>query len=59
MLADRAQHDDAHALILVERFEHQTQLVALRHRDDVEGRTVEHDIGALAGGIDFDAKAVE
>ena len=30
MLADRAQHDDAHARILVERFEDQAKLIALR-----------------------------
>ena len=59
MLADRAQHDDAHARILVERLEHEAKLVALRHRDDVERRPVEDDVGALARGVDLDAEAVE
>ena len=59
MLADGAQHDDAHARILVERLEHQAQLIALPHLDDVERRPVEHDVGALARGVDLDAKAVE
>ena len=39
--------------------EHQPKLVALRHRDDVERRPVEDDVGALARGIDLDAEAVE
>ena len=56
---DRAQHDDAHACVLVERLEHQPQLVALRHRDDVERRPVEDDVGALARRVDLDAEAVE
>ena len=30
MLADGAQHDHAHARILVQRLEHQAELVALR-----------------------------
>ena len=59
MLADRAQHDDAHARVLVERLEHQAKLVALRHRDDVERRPVEDDVGALARRVDLDAEAVE
>ena len=59
MLADGAQHDDAHPFILVQRLEHEPQLVALRHRNDVERRAVEDHVGALARGIDLDAKAVE
>src|ERR1051326_2821915 len=59
MLADRAQHDDAHALVLAERFEHGAQLVALRHFDDVERRPIEHHVGALARGVGLEAKAVE
>src|SRR5580704_6244893 len=59
VLADGAQHDDAHARILVERFEDQTKLIALSHFDDVERRPVENDVGAFAGRIDLDAKAVQ
>ena len=59
MLADRAHHDDAHARIFIQRLEHQPQLVALRHRDDVERWPVENDVGALTPLVDFDLKAVE
>src|SRR5262249_9895992 len=58
-LAHGAQHDDAHARVLVERLEHEAQLVALRHCDDVERRPVEHDVGALVRGVDLDAETVE
>jgi len=58
-LAGRAQNDDAHAGILVERFEDKTNLIALPHFDDVERRPVENDVGAFAGRVDLDAKAVE
>src|SRR5262249_35128354 len=59
MLAYRAQDDDAHARVLVERFEHEAELVALRHRNDVERRPVEHDVRALLLGIDLDPETVE
>ena len=59
MFADRAQHDHAHALVLVQRLEHQAELVALRHFDDVERRPVEDDVGALLGDVEFDLEAVE
>ena len=59
MLADGPDHDDAHARILVQRLEHQPQLIALRHRHDIEGRPVEDDIGALMRLVDFDLEAVE
>ena len=59
MLALGAQHDDPHARVLVERLEGPAQFVALRHRDDVHRRAVEHDVGALAGGVDRDAESVE
>src|SRR5260370_14341754 len=59
MLADRAQHDDAHPLILIERLEHQAQLIALRHLDHVERRAMQHDIGALLLAVEFDLEAVE
>ena len=59
MLADRAQHDHAHALVLVQRLEHQAELIALRHFDDVERRPVEDDVGALLGDVQFDLEAVE
>jgi hypothetical protein len=41
VLADRTHDDYADAVILVQRLEHQAQLVALRHRYDVEGRPVQ------------------
>src|ERR1700730_17486095 len=59
VLADGAQHDDAHASILVERFEDEAKLIALSHFDDVERRPVENNVGAFAGRIDLDAKAVQ
>ena len=59
MLAHGAQHDDAHARVLVEALEHQAELVALRHRHHVERRPVEDDVGALARLVDLDAEAVE
>src|SRR2546425_13352787 len=59
MLADRAHDDDAHARILVKRLEHEAQLLALRHRHDVERRPVEDYVGAFARGIDLDAEAIE
>ena len=59
MLAFGPQHDDAHATILVERLEGLPQLVALRHGDDVHRRSRQHDVGALARGIDLDAESVE
>ena len=59
MLADGAQHDDPYPRILVDRFEHEAQLVALRHLDDVERRPVEDHVGALALVVDLDPEAVE
>ena len=59
MLTHRAHHDDAHALVLVQRLEHEAQLVALRHGDDVEGRAVQDDVGALFGFVDLDAEPVQ
>ena len=59
MLADRADHDNPHALIFVQCLEHEPQLVALRHRDDVERWAVENDVGALAHLVDFDLETVE
>jgi hypothetical protein len=59
MLAGGAEHDDAHPRILVERLKDQTKLIALPHFDDVERRPVENDVGAFAGRIDLDAKAVQ
>ena len=58
-VADRAQHDHAHAPVLVERLENQSQLIALRHLDHVERRPVEDDVGAGARLASIDAKAVE
>src|SRR5712692_10830408 len=59
MLALGAQHDDPDAPIGVEGLEGRAQLLAFGHRDDVEWRPVENDIGALARGIDLDTKAIE
>jgi hypothetical protein len=59
MLARRAHDNDTRPRILVDRLEHETKLVALRHRDDVERRPVENDIGPLARFVDLDAEAVE
>ena len=59
MLADGAQHDDPHAGVLIQAFEHQAKLVALLHRHHVERWPVEDDVGALAGFVDLDAEAVE
>src|SRR3954469_14189195 len=59
MLADRAQHDDAHTRVVVERFECQAELIALRHLDDVERRAMQDDVGTLLFGIKLDRKAVE
>jgi hypothetical protein len=59
MLADGTQHDDPHLRLFVKRFEHQAQLVALRHFDDVERGPVEDDVGTLALAIDLDPEAVE
>ena len=53
-----AQHDDAHARIAVERGEGRRELRALRHRDDVQGRPVEHDVGARLGFVPKDAEPI-
>ena len=45
--------------ILVQRLEDQPQLIALRHRNDVVGRPVEDDVGALMRLVDFDLETVE
>ena len=49
MLAAGPQHDDADPRIGVGHLEGGAQLFALGHRDDVERRPVEDDVGALAG----------
>src|SRR5277367_1347984 len=59
IFADGAQHDHAHAVVLVKRLEDEPQLIALSHFDNIERRPVQHDIGALARGIDLDAETVE
>jgi hypothetical protein len=59
MLADCPQHDDADAHVLVQRLEHEAQLVALGHLDDVERGPVEDHVSAFARCIDLDAEAVE
>src|SRR5580693_2324815 len=59
MFAHGSQHDHAHARVFVQRLEYHAELIALPHLDDVKRRPVEHHVGALARGVDFDAKAVE
>jgi hypothetical protein len=59
MLALRAHNDHAHAVVLVEGFEHGAQLVACVHRNDVERRPMQDDVRALALRVDFDREAVE
>jgi hypothetical protein len=59
MLAGGAQHDDPHLRLLVDGFEHESQLVALQHFDDVERLPVEDDIGALVLAIDLDPESVK
>ena len=59
MLAGRAQHDHAHARILIEGLEHKAKLIALVHFDDVERRPIKHNVGAFARAVDLDAKTVE
>src|SRR6476469_9945961 len=59
MLADCAQYDNAHAIVFVERFETQPQLIALWHRNDIERRPVEDDIRPLLSNIDFHTKTVK
>ena len=54
-----AQHDDANAWLVVERFENEPQLVALRHLDDIQRRPIENNISALVFTIDLDAEAIE
>ncbi len=54
-----AQHDDAHAIVLVERLEHQPQLIALRHLDHVQRRAMQDDVGALLLRCQLDTEAVE
>ena len=57
ILAFRAEHDNAHIVVTVERREHRRELLALRHADDVERRPVENDVGPCA--VYFHAEAVE
>ena len=59
MLALAAHDDHADARILVQRLEGQAQLVALRHRHDVVGRTAQNDVGALMRLVDLDLEPVE
>jgi hypothetical protein len=59
MLPGCPQYDDANARIIVQSFEHEPELIALRHRYDVEWRPVEDDVGAFARRVDLDAKAVK
>lgn len=54
VLAPGAHDDHAHAVVLVERLECSAQLVAGVHRNDVERRAMQDDVGALAGGVDLD-----
>src|SRR5262249_54792566 len=53
------QHNDANAPILVQCLEHEAELIALRHGDNIEGRAIEDDVGTLACGIGLDTKCIE
>jgi hypothetical protein len=57
--AGRAATITRTAFVGVQRLEGDAQLLTRQHADDVERRAVEHDVGALAGGVDLDAEAVE
>ena len=59
MLPLGAQHDCADALVGIERGEGGGELVPLWHADDVERRTVEHDVGPRRRMVDLHAEAVE
>src|SRR5215470_5419024 len=59
MPAAGAQHDQAHARVLVQGLEHETQLVALGHLDDIERRPVEDDVSPFERAVDLDAEAIE
>jgi hypothetical protein len=59
MLAQRPHYDDADAVVGIERLEGDAQVLALRHRNDVERRPIEDHIGTLAPGVDLDAETVE
>jgi hypothetical protein len=53
-------HDDhPHALVFIQRFECGAQLVAGMHRNDVQRRPMQDDVGALTCGIDLDREAIE
>src|SRR5262249_18548049 len=54
-----SQHDHPYALIFVQRFEYEAQLIALGHFDDIERRPVEDDGGSLPGRVNLDAEAME
>src|SRR5260370_37670757 len=59
MRALGAQDDDPAAPLRIERLEGRAQLLAFGHRDDVQRRPVENNVGALACGIDLDPETVE
>ena len=46
-------------VVLVERLEHQPQLIALRHRDNIIGCPVEDDVGAFVGLVDLNLESVQ
>ena len=51
--ASEGASEDAHALVLVQGFEHPPDLVALGHRDDIHRRPRQDHVGTLALGIDL------
>src|ERR1700759_3365969 len=59
MLAERTNHDDPDARVLVEGFERRPELIALRHRHDIVLRPVEDDVRALVRFLDLDEEAIQ
>ena len=45
--------------VLVECFERQPELIALRHRHDIVRRPVEDDVRALVRFVDLDEEAIQ
>src|SRR5579875_215366 len=57
--AARADDDRADTRVTIELGENRRKLLTLGHRDHVERRPIENDVGALARRVNLDAKAVE
>src|SRR5690606_33676774 len=59
MLALCSQHNHTHIIVFIQRLKYQTQLVTLRHRNDVEWWTSQHDIGTLLLYVNLDTEAIQ